>query len=122
MTALPRLFFATAAIFALTGMAWGIHMSASGDHTLAPAHGHLNLLGFVMMSVFGTYYALTPKAAAAGLAKIHYGMSVVTVVTMAPGIALAINGVDEILAKASSVLAILTMLVFLVTILRNRAD
>lgn len=122
MTALPRLFFATAALFALLGMAWGIHMSASGDHTLAPAHGHLNLLGFVMMSVFGTYYALTPRAAAAGLAKIHYGMSLVTVVTMAPGIALAINGVDEILAKASSVLAILTMLVFLVTILRNRAE
>jgi len=122
MTALPRLFFATAAIFALIGMAWGIHMSATADHTLAPAHGHLNLLGFVMMSVFGTYYALTPGAAITRLAQIHYAMSLVTVVTMAPGIALAINGVDEILAKASSVLAILTMLVFLVTILRNRAD
>lgn len=122
MTALPRLFFATAAIFALIGMAWGIHMSATADHTLAPAHGHLNLLGFVMMSVFGTYYALTPRAAVTRLAKIHYAMGLVTVVTMAPGIALAINGVDEILAKASSVLAILTMLVFLVTILRNRAD
>lgn len=122
MTALPRLFFATAAVFALIGMAWGIHMSATTDHTLAPAHGHLNLLGFVMMSVFGTYYALVPRAAASGLAKIHYAMSLLTVVTMAPGIVLAINGTDEILAKLSSVLAILTMLVFLVTVLRNRAD
>jgi len=122
MTALPRLFFATAAIFALTGMAWGIHMSATTDHTYAPAHGHLNLLGFVMLSVFGTYYALVPAAATSMLAKIHYAMSVLTVVTMAPGIVMAINGTDENLAKASSVLAVLTMLVFLVTILRNRAD
>ncbi|ASP36580.1 hypothetical protein [Labrenzia sp. VG12] len=120
MPALPRLFFATAAIFALAGMVWGIHMSATTDHTLAPAHGHLNLLGFVMLSVFGAYYALVPQAATTGLARIHYGMSVLTVVTMAPGIVLAINGTDEILAKASSVLAVLTMLVFLVTILRNR--
>lgn len=122
MTALPRLFFATAAAFALIGMAWGIHMSATTDHTLAPAHGHLNLIGFVMMAVFGTYYALVPGAATSGLAKIHYGLSLVTVMVLIPGIVLAINGTDEILAKAGSVLAVLTMLVFLVTILRNRAD
>jgi hypothetical protein len=122
MTALPRLFFMTAAVFALIGMAWGIHMSASADHTLAPAHGHLNLIGFVMMSVFGTYYALVPSAAGSGLARIHYGMSVLTVVVLVPGIVLAITGSDEILAKLGSVLAVLTMLVFLVTILRNRTD
>ena len=64
MKSIPTWFFATAAIFALCGMVWGIQMSATHDHTLSPAHGHLNLIGFVSMSVFGTYYALTPSAAA----------------------------------------------------------
>jgi len=122
MTVLPRLFFATAAVFALIGMAWGIHMSATTDHTLAPAHGHLNLIGFVLLAVFGTYYALVPEAAVSRLAKLHYGIRVATVIVLTPGIVLALNGVDEILAKLGSVLAVLAMLVFQVTILRNRAD
>ena len=88
MKAIPRLYFATAALFALIGMAWGIHMSATTDHTLAPAHGHLNLIGFVMMAVFGAYYALAPKAAASRLALIHYGLSVLTVIVLVPGIVL----------------------------------
>lgn len=122
MKAIPRLYFATAALFALIGMAWGIHMSATTDHTFAPAHGHLNLIGFVMMAVFGAYYALAPKAAASRLALIHYGLSVLTVIVLVPGIVFAINAEGEIMAKAGSVLAVLTMLVFLATVLRNRAD
>ncbi len=61
---MPRLastFFLTAAIFALIGMVWGIQMSATHDHTLSPAHGHLNLIGFVLMSLFGAFYALFPR-------------------------------------------------------------
>ena len=115
-------FFAVGAVAALCGMVWGIQMAATQDHLLSPAHGHLNLIGFVVMSVFGAYYALVPKAAASTLAKIHYALGVVTVVILVPGIVLAINGSDEILAKLGSVLAVVTMLVFLVTILRNRAD
>jgi cbb3-type cytochrome oxidase subunit 1 len=103
-------------------MAWGIHMSATTDHTLAPAHGHLNLIGFVMMAVFGAYYALAPKAADTRLALIHYGLSVLTVIVLVPGIVFAINAQGEIMAKAGSVLAVLTMLVFLATVLRNRAN
>ena len=48
MRSIPTWFFATGAVFALAGMVWGIQMSASHDHTLSPAHGHLNLIGFVM--------------------------------------------------------------------------
>jgi hypothetical protein len=41
---------------------------------------------------------------------------------MVPGIYLAITEQGEALAKIGSLLAVATMLVFLVTILRNRAD
>jgi len=53
--------FVTAVIFALVGMTWGIQMSVTHDHTLSPAHGHLNLLGFVAMAVYGPYYAVSPE-------------------------------------------------------------
>lgn len=119
MKKLPTLFFATATVFALLGMVWGIQMSASHDHTLSPAHGHLNLIGFVAMSIFGTYYALTPSAGESRLATLHYGVTTLTVLVLTPGIALAISGRGETLAQIGSVLAVLTMALFGFVVLRN---
>lgn len=119
MKPLPTLFFFIGAVFALAGMVWGIQMSASHDHLLSPAHGHLNLLGFVGMSVFGTYCALSPAAAGSRLAKVLFGLSVVSVVILVPGIAIAIKGQGETLAKLGSVLALLSMGVFGALVLRH---
>ncbi len=121
MLFIPRMFFVSAVIFVLIGMIWGVHMSMTTVHTLAPAHGHLNLIGFVAMAVFGTYYALVPRAASGRLAIAHFALAVLTVVVLVPGIVFAINGDGEAMAKIGSVLAILTMVLFLVTILRHRA-
>ncbi|SDU49363.1 hypothetical protein [Stappia sp. ES.058] len=119
MRSVPTWFFATAALFGLAGMVWGIQMSASHDHTLSPAHGHLNLLGFVMSAVFGTYYALTPTAAASPLARIHFALVVATVLVLTPGIVFAIRDNWPVLAQAGSLLAIATMALFAVTVLRH---
>lgn len=119
MTNLPKWFFATAAIFALCGMIWGIQMSASHDHTLSPAHGHLNLIGFVSMSIFGAYYALTPQAAESRLAAVHFGLTFMTVVVLTPGIAMAIAEGGETLAQIGSVLAVISMALFVFVILRH---
>lgn len=112
-------FYATAAIFALVGMAWGIQMSATQDHTLSPAHGHLNLIGFVVMAVFGTYYALSANAATSKLASIHYFLTLAAVVVLVPGIVMAITGSGEVLAKIGSVLALAAMALFAFVVLRN---
>ena len=119
MKSLPTLFLATAAILALLGMLWGIQMSASHDHTLSPAHGHLNLLGFVSMSVFGVYYALTPPARDSRLAPVHFVLSTAAVLLLIPGIVLAIRGVTETLAQAGSVVAVLSMALFAFVVLRH---
>lgn len=119
MRTLPTWFFASAAIFALIGMIWGIQMSASHDHTLSPAHGHLNLIGFVAMSIFGTYYALTPHAAAGRLAKIHFSLTVATVLVLTPGIIMAITERGESLAQGGSILAVLSMTLFVFIVLRQ---
>ncbi|MCF6219476.1 MAG: hypothetical protein L3J65_00025 [Robiginitomaculum sp.] len=118
MKTVPTLFFATGACFALLGMIWGIQMSATGDHSLSPAHGHLNLVGFVTMSIMGIYYALTPAAATSKWAMPHYLLTVVSVVILVPGIVMALSENGEVLAKAGSALAVLSMLTFLAIILK----
>ncbi len=45
-----------AATAALCGMGLGIFMAVNQDFTLAPAHAHLNLLGWVSMALYGLYY------------------------------------------------------------------
>ncbi|MBT9383972.1 hypothetical protein KM176_08900 [Pseudooceanicola sp. CBS1P-1] len=122
MKGIAFVFFATATICALLGMGWGIHMSASGDHTMAPAHAHLNLLGWVTLALFGLFYHLVPQAAEGLLAKIHLGLALLGVITIVPGIYLAIGQQGEALAKIGSVLSILSMLVFVIVVFtRGRA-
>jgi cbb3-type cytochrome oxidase subunit 1 len=67
-----RNFMLIGVLYLLVGMAIGMHMGASGDHALAPAHAHINLLGFTLMTVFGLVYRLIPAMASSGLATIHF--------------------------------------------------
>jgi hypothetical protein len=62
---MPRValwFFAVAPLYVLIGMLLGIYMGASEDFKLYPAHAHLNLLGWVTMALYGTFYALARDA------------------------------------------------------------
>ncbi|TNF21612.1 MAG: hypothetical protein EP318_06570 [Rhodobacteraceae bacterium] len=119
MISISKWFFATAALCALCGMIWGIQISASNDHTLSPAHGHLNLVGFVALSIFGGYYALTPQAAQTRLAVIHLGLALAAVALLTPGIILALTGQGATLAKIGSVLAAGSMALFGFMVLRH---
>ncbi|PSL13591.1 hypothetical protein [Shimia abyssi] len=112
--------FVTAVLFALVGMGWGIQMSATHDHTLSPAHGHLNLLGFVAMAVYGSYYAVSPEAGQSRLAQFHYALAVLSVIVLVPGIVLAITGSGETLAKVGSVFSVLSMVLFGLVVLKFR--
>jgi hypothetical protein len=122
MKGISYLFFVAATICAVVGMAWGIHMSASGDHTLSPAHAHLNLIGWVSMAIFGIYYHVNPKASFGLLPKVHLGLALLGVVTIVPGIVMAINATGEALAKIGSVLSILSMILFLIIVLTKGRD
>ena len=113
-------FYATAIVFVIIGMGWGIYMAASGDHLHAPAHAHLNLLGWVTMALFGIYYHLVPAAGASRLALIHYGVATLGVLLIAPGIVMAVEGSGEGLAKAGAMLSLLSMLIFLWTVISTR--
>lgn len=121
MKSLPYWFVGIGTIFVLVGMLWGIQMSITQDFTLAPAHAHNNLIGFVVMTVYGFYYRLVPAAADRRLAVVHFWVSFVAALAFVPGIALAITGKGEILAQIGSVLVVLSMLIFSFTVWTNRA-
>ena len=114
-------FLLTAAIAVTVGMVWGIHMSATTDHSLAPAHAHLNLIGGVLMAIAGLYYHSVPEAAKTRLALYHFVVATVGILLIVPGIALAISEVTEALAIVGSLIVVLGMLMFLTVVLRSRA-
>lgn len=116
MRSLPFVLFLAAGVCALIGMAWGIQMSASADHSMSPAHAHLNLLGWVSLALFGTFYHIVPAAGESLLAKVQAVVAVVGVVLIVPGIVMALNQAGETLAKLGSVITILSMLLFLVVV------
>ncbi|MEO8244634.1 MAG: hypothetical protein ABI832_20270 [bacterium] len=121
MRGLAYFCFLSAILYALIGMAGGIGMAASQDHILAPAHAHLNLLGFVGFAIYGLYYHAVPTAAASRLGKLHVAASTLGLWLLIPGVALAILGVTEGLAIIGSFVTILAMALFAVVVARNKS-
>jgi len=76
----------------LLGMAFGIFMGIRQDFALAPAHAHLNLLGFVTMFLSALYYRAFPIAAASRLARYQAVVSVVGAILFPVGIACVLLG------------------------------
>lgn len=121
MKGVAFLFFVAAAVCVTAGMAWGIQMSASGNHALSGAHAHLNLVGWVTMGLFGMYYHAVPVAAARPLAKAHFLVAIAGVILLVPGIVMAVTEKGEMLAVIGSLLTLASMLIFLFTVATNRA-
>jgi hypothetical protein len=115
-------FFTVAPIYVLIGMGWGMYMGASGDHTMSPAHAHLNLLGFVQMGLFGAFYGLAAGKYSERLAWVNFWLSNFAVVYMIPLLAIILAG-NESIAPAITVgelAAVAGMAVFLIQVLRVR--
>ena len=79
-------FFGLGVIYVLIGMLWGMKMGGEEDFTMAAAHAHLNLLGWVTMALFGTFYALTKNNSK--LAWINFAVSGGAVAIMIPTLAI----------------------------------
>ena len=121
MKSLPYWFVGIGTLFVLAGMVWGIQMAITQDHLLAPAHAHNNLIGFVIMTVYGFYYRLVPAAADKRLAVIHFWVALASALVFPVGIAMAILGKGDILVQVGSILVIVSMLIFAWTVWTNLA-
>jgi hypothetical protein len=119
MKSLPYYFIGVATLFALAGMAYGINMAVTTDFTLAPAHAHNNLLGWVSMAIFGLYYRAVPGAITR-LAVVHFWVALVANLVFPVGIGLVLLNRGEVLASVGGVLEIISMLIFAIIVWSNR--
>ena len=106
----------------LLGMAFGIFMGIRQDFTLAPAHAHLNLLGFVTMFLSALYYRAFPNAAASRLARYQAAVSVAGAILFPVGIAcVLLGGHDrfEPIVVAGALIVFAGMVLFAVIVYRT---
>ncbi len=124
---MPRVsaaFFLVAALLLLGGMVLGEYMAAHEDFALAPLHAHINLLGWVTLSLYGTFYALSKETYSPRMAWINFVLSVAGILIMAPFLYLVLTAPDGAAkygpyAGAGGGIAMLGLLVFLVTVYRE---
>ena len=67
-----RWFPVVGSVYLLIGIGLGMFMGGSGDHTLSPLHAHINLVGFVLMALFGLMFRVIPGLADGILAAAHF--------------------------------------------------
>jgi hypothetical protein len=120
---MPRVslcFFLVAALTAIVGMVWGSYMGVTGDHSLHPAHAHLNLLGWVTLSIMGTFYALPGVRFNAALAWANLLLSATGAILMSVLLPQVLTGkLPGQIMMASEAPVILGMVIFLAAILGN---
>jgi hypothetical protein len=105
----------------LIGMLAGIAMGIRQDFALAPAHAHLNLIGGVLLFVFGLYYRLVPAAGSTSLAKVQGWLHIVGAILFPAGIALVVlKGTSYIAAPViGSFIVVAAMALFAVIVFRS---
>lgn len=115
------LMMCVATLLLLVGMLAGIAMGIQQDFTLAPAHAHLNLVGGVLLFVFGLYYRLMPAAGSTGLAKLQGSLHIVGAIVFPAGIALVLlKGTTFIAAPiVGSLIVVAATALFAVIVFRS---
>src|SRR5438876_12244763 len=106
---------------AVAGMGWGIAMGVAQDFQLAPAHAHLNLVGYVSLFLAGIYYQVFPAAARTGLARIHAWVAVVGGLAFPLALAVVLRYGEEFtpLVIVGSFIAFIGMILFATVVFRN---
>ena len=110
-------------VMIVIGMVAGIAMGIAQDFRLAPAHAHLNLVGYVALFLAGLYYQAVPQAARGALATAHAWLAVIGAVAFPLGIAAVLLGGPsyEVFAIAGALIAFAAVLLFAVIVFRNGA-
>ena len=92
---LPSVCFKLASFTALIGVSMGVYMGVMEDHTLAPVHVHLNLIGWVSLFLFGLFYKSHPTA--------HGRTAIVQVTLSSAGYIVMLSALAGLVLTANSV-------------------
>lgn len=124
VTSYSRWFLVIGTAYLLVGVVLGMFMGGTGDFKLAPVHAHINLVGFVLMSIFALILRSVPGMAETGLARIHFWMFQIGAFLLVAALYLLIS---ERIAEATigpvillgEILLLAGLLAFLVNLLRH---
>lgn len=119
MSRISTAFFAAAVLYALVGMSLGMMMGASNDHTLAPVHAHINLLGWASLAIMGAFYGIAGARAPGKIAWTNFTVSNLGNLMSLPMVALIVQGKPPItpLLIGGEALIVLGMVLFGVAVL-----
>jgi hypothetical protein len=92
MTGLSARFFGSALVYAILGMALGLHMGMSHDHTQMPTHAHIMLVGWVSFALIGFFYHLFPATANGWLPRLHFWLAEASFLVLTAGLLLIFAG------------------------------
>ncbi|MEQ1952764.1 hypothetical protein [Mesorhizobium sp. CN2-181] len=96
MHGVARNFFTLAILYAVCGMALGLHMSITHDHSQMPVHAHAMVAGWLMSAVFAFFYHLVPAASASRLAMVHFWLTAVSGVMLIVGLYFLLAGNEAV--------------------------
>lgn len=105
----------------LVGLCLGIGMGVAQDFTLAPAHAHLNLVGFVLPFAAGLYYRVVPAAGATRLAGFQSAAALIGGIVLPAGIAMVVSiGPQwEVIPIVGSLIVLAAWVAFAVVVFRS---
>jgi hypothetical protein len=105
----------------LVGMLAGIAMGIQQNFVLAPAHAHLNLIGGVLLFLFGLYYKLVPAAGTTTLAKVQGWLHMIGAILFPAGVAIVLlKGPSfEAAPIVGSLIVVAAMTLFTVIVFRT---
>jgi hypothetical protein len=105
----------------LVGMLAGIAMGIAQNFTLVPAHAHLNLIGGVLLFLFGLYYRLIPAAGTTTLAKVQGWLHMIGAILFPAGVAVVLlKGPSfEAAPIVGSLIVVAAMALFAVIVFRS---
>src|SRR5450432_628258 len=114
------LMICTSAVILLVGMLAGIAMGIEQNFVLAPAHAHLNLVGGVLLFLFGLYYRLVPAAGTTTQAKVQGWLHMIGAILFPVGVAVVLlKGPSfEAAPIAGSLIVVAAMALFAVIVFR----
>jgi hypothetical protein len=105
----------------LVGMLAGIAMGIEQNFQLAPAHAHLNLIGGVLLFLFGLYYRLIPSAGKSALARVQGWLHMAGAIVFPLGVALVLlkGPAYEVAPIAGSLLVVAAMTLFALVVFKT---
>lgn len=109
-------------VYGLIGMCLGMVMGAQENFTLAPVHAHLNLLGWVALTIYGIVYQVYPAMGKSKLACTQFYVANAGVLVLIPALATFLLGHKAVLPFliAGELLIFASLLLFAMNLWMHR--